>query len=111
MDLKTLVITHEDYGTKAVSVDGASSALDLRERVKVAFQVLGEIELFVHPCPLRSRVLDSDALPVEEPAHAAFFVALGAPRAPGMLRTLVVGAPGARSAQKARGSRGARCQL
>ena len=77
MDLKTLVITHEDYGTKAVSVDGASSALDLRERVKVAFQVLGEIELFVHPCPLRSRVLDSDALPVEEPAHAAFFVALG----------------------------------
>ncbi|QGN68076.1 hypothetical protein EMCLV078R [Equine molluscum contagiosum-like virus] len=81
MDPKTLIITHADYGTKAVCVEGAVLGVDVIERVKMAFQVLGDISLFVHRLPLRGRVLDSDALPVEQPAHRAFFVTGSGPRA------------------------------
>uniref|UniRef100_A0AAU7E1F8 MC081R n=1 Tax=Rousettus bat poxvirus TaxID=3141933 RepID=A0AAU7E1F8_9POXV len=71
MNAKSLIVSSYDLGTRVVDVEHASCAIDLLECVKIAFQVLGDVALFVCERPLPRSVVARNFGHVDTPAHRA----------------------------------------
>lgn len=74
MNAKTLLVSSLDFGTRLVDVHGAVCPTDFVDRVKIAFQLLGDVSLHVYRRPVAYPVLDKDSLPAETPVHRALMM-------------------------------------